>query len=187
MREQLARNWWVVALRGVLAILFALLAFAWPGITLLTLVWLWGAYALADGIFTILAAIRSAERQRPWGMLLLAGIVGILAGIIAFVWPGITALALIYLIAAWAIVTGILGIAAAVRLREEIEGEWVLALGGVLSIGLGILIALMPRAGLLAWVWLLAAYALIFGIGMLVLAFRLRALRPEEPRRRAAA
>jgi uncharacterized membrane protein HdeD (DUF308 family) len=186
MLEHLARNWWTLALRGVLAIVFAVLAFAWPGITLVALVWLWGAYAFVDGIFTVLAAIRSAERERPWGMLLLVGLAGIAAGVIAFVWTGITALAMAYLIAAWAIVSGVLTVIAAVRLRQEIEGEWLLGLSGVLSVILGLLVAAFPGAGLLASVWIIGAYALLYGAVMLVLAFRLRGLGQGEARRRAA-
>src|SRR5579859_1242311 len=120
MLEQLTRHWWVLALRGVLAILFAVIAFCWPGITLVSLVWLWGAYAFVDGVFTLIASVRAAEHQQRWGMLLLEGISGIAVGIIAFAWPGITALVLVYLIAAWAIVTGLLEIAAAIRLRQLI-------------------------------------------------------------------
>lgn len=176
MLEQLTRHWWVVALRGVLAILFALIAFAWTGITLLALVWLWGAYALVDGIFAVVAAIRAVDLHQRWGMLLLEGICGIAAGIIAFAWPGITALVLALLMAVWAIVTGILEIMAAVRLRQMIDGEWLLGLSGVLSVLLGALIAVMPRAGLYAIVWMIGAYALLFGILLLVLALRLKSL-----------
>src|SRR5947209_8836366 len=176
MLEQLTRHWWVLALRGVVAILFALIAFSRPGITLVALVWLWGAYAFVDGVFAVIAAVRAAEQStrfagtRRWGMLLLEGISGIAAGIIAFAWAGITALVLVYLIAAWAIVTGIFEIAAAVRLRQMIEGEWLLGLSGVLSVLLGVLIMARPGLGLLAWVWVIGAYALLFGIVLLALA-----------------
>jgi len=187
MLEQLTRHWWVLALRGVAAILFALIAFAWPGITLTALVWLWGAYAFVDGVFAVVAAVRAAEQHQRWGMLLLEGISGIAAGIVAFAWTGITALVLVYLIAAWAIVTGIFEIAAAIRLREMIEGEWLLGLSGVLSVLLGVLIIARPGAGLLAWVWVIGAYALLFGIVLLALAFRLRALSQRAPSTRAPA
>jgi len=187
MLEQLTRHWWVLALRGVVAILFALIAFSRPGITLVALVWLWGAYAFVDGVFAVIAAVRSAEQHQRWGMLLLEGISGIAAGIIAFAWTGITALVLVYLIAAWAVVTGIFEIAAAIRLRQMIEGEWLLGLTGVLSILLGVLIAAWPGAGLLAWVWMIGAYALVIGIVLLVLAFRLRALGQGAATRRSPA
>ena len=186
MLGQLTRHWWVLALRGLVAILFAVIAFGWPGITLMALVWLWGAYAIVDGVFAIVASVRAAERHQRWGMLLLAGICGIAAGFIAYLWTGITALVLVYLIAAWAIVTGIFKIAAAVRLRQMIEGEWLMGLSGVLSLLLGLSIIAWPGAGLLAWVWIVGAYALLFGIVMLALAFRLRSLGQETTSRRAA-
>src|SRR5215469_450232 len=175
MLEQLSRHWWAVALRGVLAILFAVIAFTQPGITLLALVWLWGIYAIADGVFTLITSFQAAEQHRHWVALLLEGLLGIAAGVIAFAWPGITALVFIYLIAAWAIVTGIFEIVEAVRLRQVIEGEWLLGLAGVLSVLLGVFIIARPGAGLIAWVWLLGAYALLFGVTLIALAFRLRA------------
>jgi uncharacterized membrane protein HdeD (DUF308 family) len=159
--ETLARNWWAVGLRGLFALLSGIIVFFWPGISLLALVFLFGFYALADGIFAIISAIRGADRHKRWWLFLLEGIAGIAAGIMAFIWPGITALVLLYIIAAWAIVTGIFEIAAAVQLRKEIEGEWLLALGGIASV-----------AG--ALVWLIGAYATIFGILLMILAFRLR-------------
>jgi uncharacterized membrane protein HdeD (DUF308 family) len=187
MLEQLTRHWWVLALRGVVAILFALIAFSRPGITLVALVWLWGAYAFVDGVFGVIAAVRSAEQHQRWGMLLLEGISGIAAGIIAFAWTGITALVLVYLIAGWAIVTGIFEIAAAIPLRQMIEGEWLLGLSGVLSVLLGVLIMARPGAGLLVWVWMIGAYALLFGIVLLALAFRFRAHGQRAASTRAAA
>jgi uncharacterized membrane protein HdeD (DUF308 family) len=185
MLEQLTRHWWALALRGVLAILFALIAFSRPGVTLVALVWVWGTYAFLDGVFALVAAIRAAESHQRWGMLLLEGISGIAAGIVAFAWTGLTALVLVYLIAAWAIVTGIFEIAAAVRLRQMIEGEWLLGLSGALSILLGLLFVARPAAAAVAWVWLIGVYALLFGILLLALAFRLRALGertiPRQP------
>lgn len=187
MLERLIRNWWVLALRGVLAIVFGVIAALWPRITILSMVWLWGAYALVDGAFALAAAVRAAGREQPWMMLVLRGAVGLAAGIAAFVWSGITALAMIYLIAGWAIVSGIFEIAAAVRLRQVIEGEWLLGLSGVLTILLGVLLVIRPGAGLLAWAWMIGAYAVFFGIVMLILAFRLRGLGRAVPRQRAAA
>lgn len=176
MLQQLSRNWWVLVVRGVLAILFAVIAFSQPGIALTALVWLWGAYALADGLFAVVTSVRAAGQHQHSGMLLLEGLCGMAAGVIAFAWPGITALVLVYLIAGWAIVTGVLEIAAAVQLRQVIEGEWLLGLTGLLSVILGVLIAAQPAAGLLAWVWVLGVYALLFGVLLLALAFRLRGL-----------
>jgi uncharacterized membrane protein HdeD (DUF308 family) len=172
----LARNWWALALRGVFAVIFGVIAFAWPGITLAALVILYGAYAMADGIFAIAAAITGRPERAPWWALLLEGVLGIAVGIMTFAWPGITALVLLYLIAGWAMATGVLEIAAAIRLRREIRGEWMLALGGVLSIIFGILLVINPGAGALAVIWLIGGYAIVFGSLMIALGFRLRGL-----------
>ena len=170
----LSRNWWLVALRGLAAIVFGVLAFVWPAITLWALVLLFGAYMLVDGIFAIVAAVRAAGREARWWLLLIEGVLGVLAGLVAAFWPGLTALALLYFIAAWAIVSGILEIAGAIRLRREI-GEWALGLSGALSLLFGVLLVVIPApAGLLSLVWLIGAYALAFGVLLLVLAFRLR-------------
>ncbi len=174
MHTILARNWWAIALRGLFAVLFGVAAFVWPGITLVVLVLLWGAYALVDGIFALVAAVRAAERRGTWWPLVLEGILGIVAGVLTFIWPGITALVLLYLIAAWAILTGIAEIVAAVRLRRVLTGEWLLGLAGVVSIIFGVLLIVFPGAGALAVIWLIGAYALVFGIVLIVLGFRLR-------------
>jgi uncharacterized membrane protein HdeD (DUF308 family) len=171
----LSRNWWALALRGLAAILFGILAFAWPGITLFVLVIFFGAYMLVDGIFAIVAAVRAAGAEARWWLMLLEGILGVVAGLVTFFWPGLTALALLYLIAAWAIVTGIMEIAAAIRLRQEIVGEWALVLGGALSVLFGVLLVVIPaRAGLLSLTWLIGAYAVAFGVLLVILAFRVR-------------
>jgi uncharacterized membrane protein HdeD (DUF308 family) len=176
MAALLARNWWALALRGVAAILFALLAFALPGITLAVLVVLFGAYALIDGIFAIVSAIRALQGHRPWGSFLIEGAVGVIIGLVTFFVPGVTLAFLIALVAVWAVVTGVFEIAAAVRLRRHVPGEWLLILTGVLSVIFGVLIFIAPIAGALVIVWWLGAYALLFGILLLVLAFRLRGL-----------
>ncbi len=179
MAEQLHRNWWLVALRGVLAIVFGVLAFIWPGITLMVLVLLFGAYALVDGIFAVIAALTNhAGANRGW--VLLEGVAGIIAGILTFVWPGITAIVLLFVIGAWAIVTGVLEIIAAIQLRREISNEWLLILGGILSVLFGLYIVIFPRLGALSVVWLIAAYAIIFGIVFLVLGLRLRSWTGES-------
>ena len=185
MLDILARNWWAIALRGLFAVLFGIAAFIWPGLTLAVLVILWGAYALVDGIFNLVAAFRAAQMKMTWWPLVLEGILGIAAGVVAFFWPGITALALLFLIAAWAILTGIVEIIAAVRLRHAISGEWLMGLAGVLSILLGIILIVAPGAGAIAVVWTIGAYALIFGIVLIALGFRLRGLQhrgTEYPR-----
>jgi uncharacterized membrane protein HdeD (DUF308 family) len=180
MLSVMARNWWVLALRGLAGIIFGVLAFIWPGITLTVLVLMFGAYALVDGVFAIIEGIRRRAEESNWWVLILEGIVGILAGVVAFVWPGITAFALLYLIAAWAIITGLFEIVAAIRLRKEIEGELLLGLTGLLSVLFGIALAVWPGAGALALVWMIAAYAIIFGVLMIILAFRLRSWAGRE-------
>jgi uncharacterized membrane protein HdeD (DUF308 family) len=177
----LARNWWALVLRGLAAILFGILAFAWPGITLFVLVLFFGAYMLVDGIFAIVAAVRAAGEEDRWWLLLIQGTLGVLAGLVAIFWPGLTALALLYFIAAWAIVTGIMEIVAAIRLRREIEGEWALALSGALSVLFGVLLVVLPApAGLLSLVWLIGAYAVATGVLLLILAFRVRSEASKE-------
>jgi len=170
----LARNWGAIAIRGVAAIIFGLLTILMPGLTLAALVLLFGAYALVDGVFSIIAAVRRRASDPPWWALLLEGVVGIAAGIVTFALPGLTAVTLIYVIAAWAIVTGVLEVAAAVRLRRQLSGEWRLVLSGVLSIVFGVLMMVAPGAGALAMMLWIGAYAIVFGGLLLALAFRLR-------------
>jgi uncharacterized membrane protein HdeD (DUF308 family) len=170
----LRNNWWALALRGVAALIFGLAAILVPDITLLGLVMLFGAYAIVDGIFAIIAAFSTSRESARWWMLPVEGVFGIAAGALAFLLPGITALVLLYLIAFWAIVTGIFEIAAAIRLRKEITGEWMMAVSGAASILFGLLLILFPGVGALAVVMWIGAYALIFGALLLALAIRLR-------------
>jgi uncharacterized membrane protein HdeD (DUF308 family) len=174
MLHSLAKNWWALALRGLVAVLFGLLTFLLPGITLATLVLLFGAYALADGIFNVIAFFKVASHQ--WA-LLIEGVIGVIAGVLTFAWPAITALVLLYLIAFWAISTGVLEIVAAVRLRKAISNEWLLLSMGVLSLLFGLFILFVPGAGALAIVLWIGAYALVFGIFLMAFAFRLRGHR----------
>jgi uncharacterized membrane protein HdeD (DUF308 family) len=176
----LARNWWVVALRGVVAIIFGLLTFVLPGITLAALVLLFGAYAIVEGIFNVIAAVRARPGAAPWWALLLEGLVSIGAGVVTFIWPGLTALVLLYVIAVWAVITGVLEIAAAIRLRKVMTGEWWLALSGVLSIVFGALLMIAPAAGALVVVLWIGAYAIVFGALLIGLALRLRRWREGE-------
>jgi uncharacterized membrane protein HdeD (DUF308 family) len=174
--ETLRRNWWLLALRGLAAVIFGVLAFAWPGITLLTLVWLFGAFALVNGILSLVLATKAPKGYPRFGSLILGGLLGILAGLLTFVMPGITALGLLILIAAWALITGILEIVAAIKLRKTITGEWMLILAGLASVAFGILLILQPAAGALVMVLWIGAYALVFGILLFVLAFKMRSL-----------
>lgn len=174
MPAVLTHNWWALAIRGVVAILFGLLTLAAPGITVAVLVYWFAAYALVDGIFSIVAAWRAPDGRARWGSLLLEGITGILAGILTFFWPAITALTLVYLIAAWSLITGIFEITAAFRLRRVITGEWALIVMGIISVVFGIALAIVPLAGALGIAMWIGIYALIFGVMLLVLAFRMR-------------
>jgi uncharacterized membrane protein HdeD (DUF308 family) len=174
MPETLIRNWGFVALRGVAAILFGILAFSRPGITLVALITLYGAYVFVDGVFTIAAVIAHRGREQHWVAMLLTGLLGIAAGIVAFIMPGITALVLLIVIAVWAIMAGVAQILAAIRLRKLITGEWLLALAGVLSVAFGVLLIAQPGPGALALVFWIGAFALAFGVLQLALALRLR-------------
>jgi uncharacterized membrane protein HdeD (DUF308 family) len=174
MRIALATNWWALVIRGLAAIAFGILTFAWPGITLVALVFLFAGYSLVDGVMNIVGAVRAIEKHDRWGILVLEGIVGIGAAAITAVWPAITALALVYVIAAWAVVTGCFEIAAAIRLRRVISGEWLLVLSGALSLVFGILLVISPIAGALVIALWVGAYALIFGVIMVALGLRLR-------------
>jgi uncharacterized membrane protein HdeD (DUF308 family) len=171
--DTLARNWWVVLLRGIAAVLFGIVSFIAPGSSLVALVALFGAYAFADGILTLVSAVRRRGTQRPWWALVLHGILGIAAGVVTFLWPGLTALALLYLVAGWMLATGVLAIVAAIRLRKTIEGEWLLGLSGVASVIFGVLVALFPGPGALTLVIWIGAYALVFGALLIALSFRL--------------
>lgn len=172
-----ASNWWMLALRGVLAILFAICAFIWPGLTLAVLVLLWGAFALVDGIVALIGGI-----QARWWAAAIFGLLGIAAGVLTLLWPGITAFALLMVIASWAIVRGAFEIAAAIRLRKEIAGEWILILSGIVAIVFGVYVVLFPALGALSVVWLIGLWSLAAGILMLSLAFRVRRFRPHGGR-----
>jgi uncharacterized membrane protein HdeD (DUF308 family) len=177
MNNVLARNWWALAVRGVAAVLFGVIAFALPGVTLTVLVLFFAAYLLVDGIFALVAGLRAAEHHERWGGLVAEGVLDLVAGVLVVMWPGMTLLLFIYLAAFWAIVSGIALLVAAFRLHRQ-HGEWLLILAGVLSVVWGVLVVLFPIAGILVWAWWIGAYALVFGIAMLVAAFRLRRLRP---------
>lgn len=186
MLTNLAHNWWTFVLRGVFALLFGVFAFVWPGLTILSLTFVFGFYTMLDGIFALVAAWNFRSSNRVW-VLILEGLLGLAAGVIAFVSPGITALALLWVIAAWAILTGILEIGAAIRLRQEIENEWWLGLGGLASIIFGVLLVIWPGSGLVTISWLIGFYAIVFGISMLSLGFRLQGLNKSIKQHTAGA
>jgi uncharacterized membrane protein HdeD (DUF308 family) len=173
----LGRNWWLIVLRGIAAILFGILAFIWPGLTLFTLVIFWGAFALVDGVLALAAAVMGGNPAPRW-WLAIVGVAGVAAGILTFVWPGITALVLLVFIAAWAIVLGVFEIVGAIRLRKEIEGEWFLILNGVLSVLFGVVLLWRPGVGALAVIWIIGAYAIILGVVYVAFGLKLRKHKP---------
>ncbi len=173
MLRALAKNWWLLLLRGLLGILFGVLTFIWPGVTLVTLVLLYGAYALVDGVLALVAAVMGGAPAPRW-WLAIVGLFGIAAGVLTLLWPGMTALALLLFIATWAAAIGIMQIVGAIRLRKEIDNEWLLIAGGVLSVIFGAVMLLQPGAGALALVMIIGAYSISYGILLVSFAFRLR-------------
>ena len=169
----LARNWWLILLRGMAAIAFGVLTFVWPGVTLVTLVLLYGAFAFVDGILALWAGIAGGSPAPRW-WLILVGLLGIAAGIITALLPGMTALLLLYFIAVWAIGTGIVQIVGAIRLRKEIDNEWILIASGIVSILFGAILLATPGAGALGLLFVIGVYAIVYGVMLIGLAFRLR-------------
>jgi uncharacterized membrane protein HdeD (DUF308 family) len=181
MLEVLARNWWLLALRGACGIAFGLATLFWPRMSIKVLVLLFGAYAFVDGVFALLSAVRRRDADARVGSLVFEGLVGILVGVGSLFWPGVTAMALLFLIAGWAVVTGVMEIAEAIRLRRELEGEWLLALAGVASLAFGALLVLRPLAGALAVLWLIGVYSTVFGALLVALALFLRGESRQTP------
>lgn len=177
MLDYLARNWWVLMIRGICAILFGVLAFIWPALTLYVLMILFGAYALVDGVTTLVLSFAGRGEGQSWGSMLIVGLLGIAAGIITFLMPGLTAVMLLFIIAGWSIVRGIFEIIAAIRLRKAIEHEWLLGVAGAISIVFGLVLLARPLVGALALVWLIASYSIVFGILGIALSLRLREVR----------
>lgn len=174
-------NWGMLALRGLLAIVFGLIALFLPGIALLAFIAVFAAYAIIDGIIAVTAAIRGRGTLPRWGWVLFEGIVSIAAGVLAIFYPGITALVLLYIVAAWAILTGVLEIIAAITLREQISYEWMLAIAGVLSIVFGVVLFISPGTGLLSLLWIVGIYSIIFGALYVIRAFQLRSPDTASP------
>jgi len=169
-----ARNWGWIVLRGVAAIVLGALAFAWPGLTLTSLVLLWGVYALSDGVLAFVGAFKMNDAGKPMWPMIVVGLAGIGAGIATLMWPGMTALLLLSCIAIWAVATGIFQIIAAIRFRALIANEWMLGFSGLLSIAFGLFMLARPGAGALALVSLIAGYAILFGLVLVMLGFRLK-------------
>jgi uncharacterized membrane protein HdeD (DUF308 family) len=182
----LAKNWWLFLLRGIFGIIFGLLAFVFPGPTMLSLVLLFSAYMLVDGLAGIISAVRAMRRKDEWGLLIFEGLLNIAVGVAAFIWPGLTVLAFVFMVAAWAIVSGALMMAAGFRLKLD-HGRWWMVLGGVLSLIYGALLVAMPLIGAVVLTWWMGAYAMAFGIALVVLSFKLRTRQNEETGSLAAA
>ena len=170
----LSRSWWVLLVRGLIAIAIGVVAWFRPGLSLAALVLLFGAYMLADGILGVWTAITGRKEHEDWGLVLLWGLIGVGVGIMTLVAPGLTAIALLFYVAAWAIATGVLEIVAAIRLRKEMRNEWLLIVGGIVSVALGILLMARPGAGVITLVWLIGSYAVIFGLLLVILSFNVR-------------
>ena len=176
------RDWWVFAIRGIAAIVFGVLAFIWPETTLTVLVILFGAYALVDGVSLLIALARgdALARRHAWAVGIM-GVLGIVAGVVTFMWPELTAISLLYLVAVWAIAMGTFQLIAAIALRSELEGEFWMALGGVASIVFGGLLIAFPGAGLISLVWLVGIWSVVFGVSSLGLAYRLHEIGAALP------
>jgi uncharacterized membrane protein HdeD (DUF308 family) len=177
MGPKLARLWWLFIIRGVAAIIFGLLALGWPGITLAVLIILFGAYAFADGVFTLLHAINGRDGNESLWVLLLEGLIGIGVGLITFFEPAITGIILLFYIAAWSLTTGVLEIVGAINLRQRVSGEFWMLLSGIASIVFALILLIHPGVGALAVAWLIGAYALVFGVILVALGLRLRGAR----------
>ena len=178
--ETLVQNWWLFTLRGVLGIIFGCLALIFPGPTILSLVLLFSAYMLVDGIFGIISAVRVIRRKEGrWGLLIFEGLLDIATGVVAFLWPGLTVVAFVWLIAAWAIVSGGLMTAAGFRLNMD-HGRWWLVLGGLLSLAYGVLLIITPLIGAVVLTWWLGAYALVFGVALVIFSLKLRSRQHER-------
>ena len=180
MNAVLAANWWAMLLRGIAAILFGVLAFVLPGATILSLVLIFAAFSLVDGLFAVVAAIRGARAGERWGLLLAHGIVGVLIGVIAFAWPGITVVAFVLLVAAWALISGVTMLMSAFKLKASHGRGW-LMFGGIASLIYGVLLVVSPMIGALVGIWWIGAYALVFGVIVVVFAFRLKRHHGQRP------
>lgn len=180
MAMELARNWWALALRGIAAIVFGVVALFWPPAAVAALVAVFGAYALVDGIFNLVHAVRAGRSGQRWGALVFEGVVSLLVGVLTLFFPAVTALALVLWVAVWCLVTGVAEIVAAIRLRKTIRGEWLLALSGILSVAFGILLFISPFIGAIAIAIWIGAYAVLFGALLVGLSLRLRSWAHQQ-------
>ncbi|HEV2236823.1 MAG TPA: DUF308 domain-containing protein [Ktedonobacterales bacterium] len=172
-----SRIWWAVVLRGVIAILFGIVALFFTGQTLLSLVYVFGVYAVLNGLLAIIAAARAGEAHRRWGWLVVSGIAGVAIGIVSFVWPGLTAVTVVVIVAAWAIIVGVFEIGFALSFPDTLAHPWLAALSGALAVAYGVLLGVWPRTGAVTLTWLLGIYAIVYGVSLLYYANRLRTLR----------
>jgi uncharacterized membrane protein HdeD (DUF308 family) len=177
--RRLADYWWTLPVRGVIAILFGLVAWIWPSLTVTVLAVLFGAWLLADGVLAIVSSFVNRDRLDSVWPFVISGVVNIIAGIVVLLWPGLSAMALMYFIAAWAIVTGVFAIVSAIQLRKRIENEWAIGFTGLLSIIFGVMTMIFPGTGAIALVWVIGIYAIIFGVGLIAAGFRLRNWRDD--------
>ena len=182
MFDMLTRRWWTFAVQGVAALVFGVLTLAWPGLGLVVLIALFGTLALVRGAMALAASYDAHKRHLRWASWLAIGLLDVVAGLVAWFWPGLTALALLYVVAAWAIVTGIIRIVATIEFRRAIRHAWLLALSGALSLALGVVLVVNPLSGILSLVWLIGAYAIVAGLAELVFAARVRLLRRDGGR-----
>jgi uncharacterized membrane protein HdeD (DUF308 family) len=174
------KNWWVFALRGLFALVFGVLALVWPEITLISLVTMFGVFVLLDGILDLVAGFASTSTNKRWWVMILEGLLDIGVAMLTFFWPNITAVVLLYLIAAWSVIMGIMEIIAAIQIRKEIEDEWRMILSGAISVLFGIVLFIYPGASAISMVWLIGVFAIFFGVLLILLAFRLRKLGRES-------
>ncbi|HWL59224.1 MAG TPA: HdeD family acid-resistance protein [Paracoccus sp. (in: a-proteobacteria)] len=174
----MSANWWVLLLRGIAAILFGIVALLLPGLTVFVLLWVFGVYAIFDGLMAVITAVQRRKSDDRWWAWALDGVLSIAIGLMALFWTGATALAFIIWMAIWGVIAGIFRIVAAIRLRNEFKGEWELILSGVLLVVWGVLMAMLPAAGLLSIAWLLGVFAILIGITLIALSLRLRKMKP---------
>ncbi|MDY6867852.1 MAG: HdeD family acid-resistance protein [Chloroflexota bacterium] len=176
----IVRNWWVFLVRGLLAVIFGVLALIWPEITLITLMILFGIFVLMEGILNLVIGVATSDTNRRWWVTLIEGILDIVIAILTFVWPDITAVVLLYFIAAWALLSGVLEIILAIRIRQMIEREWAMILGGILSIIFSVLLFVFPSEGAISLLMLIGIYSIIIGILFVILGFRIRKFGRED-------